>query len=345
MKVSVVIPTYNRAELVQEAIASVLEQSYRDVEIIVIDDGSTDCTEPALKRFSSEICYVKQENRGVNAARNHAIALAQGQYIALLDSDDLWRGFKLALEVSILDANPDIGFVFGDFFVLKPDRQLIPNGLHAWFVDTPDWDRLYPTSVQWRLEGIAGSDAIARACVPVYFGDIYHSSLYGPRVLPSASLFRKSKAEDWLRFNEQDSQCGDWAFFAELSHRHGAAFIDLEIAFNRSHEDAVRLTRVDQRIRIDNRLDMVARLWKTDPDFYAQHQSAVDGELMRLWSLQLKQCLIAGDVAQAKRAIAELDRLPSAGLSTQAKLYRMLTSVPGSSRWLSWLRTLRDSIR
>jgi len=345
MKVSVVIPTYNRAELVQEAIVSVLQQSYRNVEIIVIDDGSTDCTEQALKRFSSDIRYVKQENQGVNAARNHAISLAQGEYIALLDSDDLWREFKLALEVSILDANPKIGFVFGDFFVLKPDRKLAPNGLHAWFVDTPDWDRLYPTSVQWRLGGIAGSDAVGLSSVPVYYGDIYHSSLFGPRVLPSASLFRKSKAKDWLRFNERDSQCGDWEFFAELSHRHGAAFIDLEIAFNRSHEDAVRLSRVDQRIRIDKRLDMVARLWKADPVFYAQHQSAVDGELIRLWSLQLKQCLFAGDVTQAKRAIAELERFPSAGLSTQAKLYRMLTFVPGSSRWLSSLRTIRDLIR
>jgi len=345
VKVSVVIPTYNRAELVQEAIASVLQQSYRDVEIIVIDDGSTDCTEQALKRFSSDIRYVKQENQGVNAARNHAVALAQGEYIALLDSDDLWREFKLALEVSILDANPEIGFVFGDFFVLKPDRNLAPNGLHAWFEHTPDWDSIYPTSVRWPLEGIAGSDAVGRSYVQVYYGDIYHSSLYGPRVLPSASLFRKSKTKDWLRFNDQDSQCGDWAFFAELSHRHGAAFIDLEIAFNRSHEDAVRLTRVDRRIRIDKRLDMVARLWKADPVFYAQHQSAVDGELIRLWSLQLKQCLFAGDVAQAKRAIAELERLPSAGLFTQAQLYRMLTFVPGSSRWLSWLRTVRDLIR
>jgi hypothetical protein len=158
-------------------------------------------------------------------------------------------------------------------------------------------------------------------------------------------MFRKSKAEDWLRFNEHDSQCGDWAYFAELSHRHGAAFIDLEIAFNRSHEDAVRLTRVDRRIRIDNRLDMIARLWKADPVFYAQHHRAVDGELTRLWSLQLKQCLLAGDVAQAKRAIAELDRLPSTGLGAQTRLYRMLALVPGSWRWLSWLRTIRSSIR
>jgi glycosyltransferase involved in cell wall biosynthesis len=345
MKVSVIIPTYNRQELVQEAIASVMQQSYRDVEIIVIDDGSTDLTEQALKRFSADIRYVRQENRGVNAARNHAVELAAGEYIALLDSDDLWQEFKLALEVSILDAHPEIGFAFGDFFVLKPDGQLVSNGLHHWFADTPDWNSLYPTSVQWPLEGIAGIDAAVRSCVPVYLGDIYHSSLYGPRVLPSASMFRKSKAEGWLRFNEHDSQCGDWAFFAELSHRHGAAFIDLEVAFNRSHEDAVRLTRVDHRIRIDNRLDMVANVWKKDPVFYAQHRSAVDGELMRLWSLQLKQCLLAGDVAHAKRAIAELDRLPSTGLGTEAKLCRMLALVPGSSRWLSWIRTIRNSIR
>jgi glycosyltransferase involved in cell wall biosynthesis len=344
MKVSVIIPTYNRVQLVQEAIESVLRQSYRDVEIIVVDDGSTDDTEIMLRRFSSDIRYIKQANQGVNAARNHAVRLAQGEYIALLDNDDLWRDFKLALEVSILDSNPAIGFVFGDFYVLKPDGQLKPNGLHAWFRQTPDWGNLYSSSVEWPLDGIAGSASPGRASVSVHFGDIYYSSLFGPRVLPSASLFRKSRAADWLQFDEQDSQCGDWAFFAQLSHRHGAAFIAMETAFNRSHEDVVRLTRVDRRIQLGKRVEMIERLWRADPSFYTQHSLEVDGELAICWSDQMKQQLFAGDVDGARKAVAELNRLPRMTLSAKIQLYRILSFVPGGSGCLRCLRSVRDRL-
>lgn len=345
MKVSVIIPTYNRAELVQETIESVLRQSCRDYEIIVIDDGSTDNTEHALKRFSSEIIYIKQENRGLNAARNRAIDLARGEYIALLDSDDLWRGFKLALEVSLLDAHPDIGFVFGDFYIMKPSGGNFENGLHTWFSDRPVWGDIFQSSKQWDVADIAGSEEIGRGCVSVHFGDIYHTSLFGPRVLPSASLFRKSMADSWLRFNEQDSYCGDWEFFAKLSHRHGAAFIEVETAFNRSHEDAVRLTRADRRLQIGKRLAMINSLWKLDDDFYSRHKPKVDAELAKFWGQLLKLHLMIGDTRAAKEAVAELNKLNCAGIGAKTHLYKILAHVPGSPRMLSMLRYFLSVLR
>lgn len=343
MKVSVIIPTYNRARLVQESIDSVLQQSFRDFEIIVIDDGSTDDTEQVLQRFSSQIRYIKQGNRGLNAARNRAIDLSQGEYIAFLDSDDLWRRFKLEVDVSVLDSYPDVGFVFSDFCVLKPDGREVCHGLHAWFAGKPQWNDVFESSTQWELNA-PGTEAIDQGAVTIYTGDIYYTSLFGPRVLPSASLFRKAKAADWLPLNENDSYCGDWAFFAQLSHQHGAVFVDLETALNRSHDDAVRLTRADQRIWIRKRVEMISHLWKRDDEFYGLHRVEVDGELARLVSQLLKLHLLAGDRSAAKQAIGELKGLTGAKVSLETSLYKLLAASPGVPRLLPKLRSLRRKI-
>ena len=109
-KVSVVIPTYNRQRLVQDTIDSVLRQTFEDLELIVIDDGSTDDTRRVLQdRYGTRIRYVYQENQGESAARNHGIALADGEYVAFVDSDDLWHPQKLERQVEVSDADPGIG--------------------------------------------------------------------------------------------------------------------------------------------------------------------------------------------------------------------------------------------
>lgn len=106
-RVSVIIPTYNRAALVQEAAASVLAQSCRDFELLVVDDGSTDGTQAALDTFAGKIRVLSlPSRRGVSAARNAGINAAQGEWLAFLDSDDLWLPEKLARQLAFMEANP-----------------------------------------------------------------------------------------------------------------------------------------------------------------------------------------------------------------------------------------------
>lgn len=101
MLVSVVIPTYNRSASVYNAILSVLSQTYRDLELIVVDDGSTDNTYQILMNFhDSRLRLVRQDHQGVAAARNYGVSLAQGDYIAFLDSDDVWMPHKLERQIS-----------------------------------------------------------------------------------------------------------------------------------------------------------------------------------------------------------------------------------------------------
>ncbi len=113
LPISVIIPVYNREHYVAEAIRSVLNQSYPAAEILVIDDGSTDQSSEIIQSFPSPVQYHRQANRGAAAARNRGVALAKGEFLAFLDSDDRWRPDKLALQMAEFANNPDLAIAFG----------------------------------------------------------------------------------------------------------------------------------------------------------------------------------------------------------------------------------------
>lgn len=111
---SVVIPTYNRADYIALTIESVLQQTYDNIEVIVIDDGSTDNTAVVLEAFAPQVRYVRQQNAERGASRNHGLRLASGKYVAFLDSDDLWLRDKVAGGIELLEARPDVGLLCTD---------------------------------------------------------------------------------------------------------------------------------------------------------------------------------------------------------------------------------------
>jgi glycosyltransferase involved in cell wall biosynthesis len=110
---SVIIPCYNAAKFLPEAMASVLRQQYEPLEILVIDDGSTDATPQVAAALAPAVQYLRQENRGPSAARNLGLGRARGDVIALLDADDLWPDGKLDLQVGRLMADPALDLVAG----------------------------------------------------------------------------------------------------------------------------------------------------------------------------------------------------------------------------------------
>src|ERR1700678_3861883 len=117
--VSIIIPTYNRAEYLGQAIDSALAQSYRPIEIIVVDDGSTDDTQGVAARYGDRIRYIHKANGGASSARNAGFAAASGEVLALLDSDDRWLTEKLEKQISLL--SDGVGLVHAGFRVFNSD--------------------------------------------------------------------------------------------------------------------------------------------------------------------------------------------------------------------------------
>ncbi len=110
--ISVLIPTYNNARFVGEAIQSVLNQTYKNYEIIVIDDGSTDNTGDIVARFNKRVKYIKQQNMGLSGARNTGILHAKGEFFAFLDSDDLWTPLFLAASIAKIQEDKSVGLTY-----------------------------------------------------------------------------------------------------------------------------------------------------------------------------------------------------------------------------------------
>ncbi|NEP43582.1 MAG: glycosyltransferase [Okeania sp. SIO2H7] len=126
-RVSVIIATYNNAGYIEEAIASVFNQTYTSYEIIVVDDGSTDNTRQVLEPYLDKIRYIYQENQGVSKARNLGLEMARGEFISFLDADDFFLPDKLGKQVGCFDARPGLGIVHSGWRLVNEQGKLISD--------------------------------------------------------------------------------------------------------------------------------------------------------------------------------------------------------------------------
>ncbi len=137
-QVSALVVAYNHARYIDAALTSIFAQTHPDYEVIVIDDGSTDGTPELMQRWP-QVRYVYQQNQGLNAALDHALALARGTYIALLAADDTWTPDRLARQVPILEAQPQVGLVYGDAMVIDEESRPIHRFNAVYPVRTGDF--------------------------------------------------------------------------------------------------------------------------------------------------------------------------------------------------------------
>jgi hypothetical protein len=149
---------------------------------------------------------------------------------------------------------------------------------------------------------------------------------------------------DNIRFIEHDSICGDWDFFARLSKAHKAAFINLETTFNRSHEDAIRLTRTDHTIQLSKRAEFIKRVWKSDTHFYNNFKSEVDQTLNKTLLNLAYLHVLNGQTNKAKSAYNEITQ-PYSGLNRkQLMIAKIGLNIPGGSQLLKLARSIKHKI-
>lgn len=333
MMVSVVIPTFNRGPLVSQAVDSVLRQEYPgDMEIIVVDDGSTDDTRTIVAAFGERVRYISQPNRGMNAARNVGIEASRGEYVALLDSDDVWLPFKLSLQLEVMERFVDPGFSFTNFYIWRNDGR-IEDGLSTWMAPGKSL-RDHAQNAQASFRGEAADDR----SVEVLLCDIYELSLFQPVVLPSTSMIRSEVLQKLGPLPEDDWMCGDWEYFANASKNFGAAYISVETTLNRSHDDPVRLMRRDLTDRTWQRIKSIRRTWKADEQFSRLHSSAIAAVEAHQWKIICKRACYDGDFDTARLCLSEIESALGRRPLPLRLLY-LFSRLPGARALIGLCRT------
>lgn len=206
--VSVIIPTYNRAVFLLEAVESVYQQTFQDFELIVVDDGSTDETAKALKRYEDRLLYRHQDNQGVSAARNLGLQMARGKWVAFLDSDDLWLPEKLETQTGFFSQNPEAVICQTEEIWIRNGRRVNPQKKHRKFS-----------------------------------GNIFAPSLLLCLVSPSAVMIQRDLFDQVGYFDETLPACEDYDLWLRISSQFHVYLIDQPLTIKRGgHADQLSRT-------------------------------------------------------------------------------------------------------
>ncbi|UCI29356.1 glycosyltransferase family 2 protein [Mesorhizobium sp. B4-1-4] len=248
-EVSIILPTYNRADTIMRAVGSVLNQTFSDWELIVVDDGSTDATPRVDFTIDSRIRLIRQKNQGVAAARNTGLAAAKGRFIAFLDSDDEWLPHFLGLAISFLKAHPDEHYVIFEFLDdtdlkmvkdrivhhhLSKARMIGSNALDLPPGETDDYMRVYQSRRElgpWATEHLPDRDASEAR---LYQGHIFHQTRWGYFAWLPATVLTRHALEVVGSFDTSRRSAEDYPFQALLCRHFQTNFISVPPA--RKHE-------------------------------------------------------------------------------------------------------------
>jgi glycosyltransferase involved in cell wall biosynthesis len=206
-KISVIIPTYNSANYLPEAIESVLAQTYKNFEIVVIDDGSTDNTKEVVVPYLDQIVFLETENGGPAKARNHGIRKSSGEYVAFLDADDIWCPDKLERQLAYFSKNPHYHLVFSDAY------ETGVNNLQK--------DKLF-FSILGRVKPMAG----------FVFSELLGGNfIYIPSVIVKRDCFEKVGL-----FDENCELWQGYDLWLRITFKYQIGFVNAPLFFRRRHE-------------------------------------------------------------------------------------------------------------
>lgn len=234
--VSVIIPTYNRADWLKEAIDSVLSQNYPACEVSIVDDGSTDLTRELVADYGQQLRYFYQQNQGVSSARNLGIRTATGKYLALLDSDDLWLPSKIAQQVVIMEQRPELQLCHTEEIWIRRGVRVNPKKKHQKY-----------------------GGYIFPYCLPLCV------------ISPSSVMIRRTLFDNIGYFDETLPACEDYDLWLRITKTYPVHFIDTPLIVKRGgHADQLsqKYWGLD-RFRIQA-LEKLLRIGELTPEQYEQ---------------------------------------------------------------------------
>lgn len=219
--VSVVIPSYNNARFLRQAVESALDQTVCPLEVIVVDDGSSDDTDRVLAPVIARIRLIRQENAGVSAARNVGIRFARGKLIAFLDADDVWVANKLERQIRVFDQDPSVGLTHCG--LIEVDVEMKPR--------------------RERVAGHEGDDVAERMLYG--HGDLLHG-------LGSTMVVTRTAIEAVGDFDVELAATEDWDVTYRIARRFRVGFVPEPLVLYRRHADNISLNvrRIDRSVML-----------------------------------------------------------------------------------------------
>ena len=285
--VSVIIPTYNRLDYIHEAIDSVLAQTYKNYEIIVVNDGSSVDIRKALEPYKDKIVYLShQENRGLSAARNTGIKNSNGKYLAFLDDDDLFENQKLEIQVPVLENNPAIGFVYSDYYIFNSK------------------------STDMKLRLAAGRDDTQK------FAQIFFLNY---NVAVPTILIRRTCFEDVGFFDEDLSQHEDGDMLLRVALQWRVGFSEYPSARVRYHDNQMSRNRIEIYNSI---VKSWGKILSTNPEFKNSLGIIASDKLAELY-FQLGRAYINNDMLKNSIAQFKLSRQLSKKYVNARKMFQL----------------------
>jgi len=230
--ISVIIPTHNYSKFLPEAVESVLNQTFSDFELIIVDDGSSDDTAAVVEPYLRDcrVRYFYQDNKGLSAARNAGIKAAKGEFIALLDSDDVWMPTKLERQIQLFKDKPDVALVYCMVEHIDENGKALPH-------------------ISW----------------PHKVGATYRDLMYMPWVVGSGSsvLIRKSIFDEVGLFDEGMNSVEDTNMWIRILRHHDSAYIDDVLVRIRKH---LRSMQTDIKRMEENNLRHIKKCIELFPE-------------------------------------------------------------------------------
>lgn len=267
--ISVIIPSYNRAEYLKEAIQSVLDQDFFSregksplFELIVVDDGSKDKTKEVVQSFGERVKYHYQNQRGVSAARNAGLNLSRGDTIAFLDSDDLWKKEKIRIQMSFMETFPQAKVCYTEEIWIRRGRRLNPKQKHK-----------------------------------KYSGWIFEKVLPLCLLSLSSALFRREVFEEIGNFDETLPACEDYDFSIRLAHKYPIYLVSSPLIIKRGgHPD-----QLSQKYSALDRFRIRALVKALTSNLTSEQERLVRREISKKCEILVKGYEKRGKASQAKK--------------------------------------------
>lgn len=341
--VSVIIPTYNRAAIVVRAIESALSQTYRALEVVIVDDGSTDNTSEVVGAYGSRVRYLRQENAGVSAARNLGLRQSRGEFLALLDSDDTWEPWKVEAQVAALQMHQHVGLVWTDMSAVSANGSLQQQKYLRTMYSAYDVVSLGDFMRQVASLGDLGAHAPSELhSAGVFSGNLRHPILLGNLFHTSTVLFRKSWCAATGGFDESYKRAGeDYEFYVRLASVGDVIFIDApSVRYQVGAAD--QLTAPAMMFEIARNNLRTLEKWSADGSWREQLAPAVMRHRFAESLAWLGEAeLDAGDGLRAARSLLR-------SVFREPRLDRRVVLMVSSilpSRLRQWMRMVRDRLK